>query len=159
MDNENRLKDRLDRAYKKVVEEVLKSEDQLDAKHKLYQSNTKRIDTSLTNKLKTFDESITQLHADYKLIHSDLEKAHKQDIVKLDKQEKETTKIYEKDLKELDQELESKRTLNTLKEEKIDNDYKITLDSIKQDYNKKQKALDKEIDKANKNFYEKQLQL
>ncbi len=152
MDKETLGQKALNTRYKKVVDEQLKSDKTLQQKKTLYQKNTEAIDQSLNHKKTLFDTIIHEIESTFKKEQSVLLKTYKQQILALDKGLKEEKKRYSNDLKALDEALESKRSLNTLKEEKIENDFKMAKETFSKDNKKENTQIEKTYEKARASF-------
>jgi hypothetical protein len=159
MENNNLGQKTLNQRYKKVVDEQLKSDKTLEQKDKIYQDHTKLIDDSINKKKAIYQSLINDLEQAYKKDQNTLLKTYKQQVLALDKGLKEEKKRYTNDLKELDETLENKRSLNMLKEEKIDAELKMAKESFMKETKKETLAIEKTFEKAKENHQTKKSQL
>ena len=152
MSQENRIKTLLEQEYRKVVEQHIGLEDVTAEKYALFQRNLARIDDALAKRIDETNTTLANQKQAYAKDIAAFKKQHAQALEKRQEKRREIEHHFEQDLEKIDETLESKRSENLKKEQKIESEYIASLRSIEKQYKEQRQALEKQLEVARKSF-------
>lgn len=152
MSQENRIKTLLEKEYHKVVEQHVGVEDITTEKYALFQRNLERVDAALLNRIEEANTHLSNQKQSYAKDVSNFKKQHNQALEKSQEKRREIESRFEHDLAIIDETLDTKRSENLKKEQKIEAEYISALRTIEKQYKEQRQALEKQLEVARKTF-------
>ena len=159
MDNEDRIRDWLDKRYRTVVEAQIEAAETLEGKRACFDDNRKAVHASLKRRLKDIEHALAALDKKTRERKEAIRNKTKEKRQALDTKRKEHTEKHRTTIKELEASSEQKRSLNTLKEEKIEHDHSTALSKVEPHCEEQCAMLDQRLEEAESTFSDNMAQL
>ncbi len=152
-------KNNLERRFGALVQKHVDTDQRVSALDALYEHNASTVDGVLTTDLARFDEALKTLEKDHTNTIKNLDREHEKRSKSLMRARDSADSELDQTTHELVEALEKKQTLNDLKAQKIDDEYRIALSHIDRRERERQQTLDKRVENETKTFYDRTVEL
>jgi|GEM_PF-5761234 len=152
MDNQESLKKKTLELYLNVVKKRSENHDILEKKRALFDRNESRIESHLKNNIETNQKNKEKLITFIKSKHEALDETYNQKKADFSHAKKLLEETLKQEIKTIEETLENKKHLNTLKQEKLETDYDYKIKSLHENTLKKEATLENSIDEVNNKF-------